>query len=152
VKLLRDWSVRHSRGLHTVYNAFEGLLTRLDPLLRRIGHHRLEKPVSAVEDLVKGLLFDSQGCGQCTLSETGMACPMNCPKTLRNGPCGGVRQNGACEVKPDMTCVWVRAWEGSQQLEGPEAGLQVIQQPLDYRRKGQSSWLHALRQKRERRA
>ena len=74
---------------------------------------------------------------------------MNCPKTLRNGPCGGVRQNGGCEVKPEMTCVWVRAWEGSQQLEGPESGLQVIQLPVDHRRQGRSSWLHALRQKRE---
>ena len=26
---------------------------------------------------------------------------MNCPKTLRNGPCGGVRQNGGCEIKPE---------------------------------------------------
>nr|WP_245947992.1 methylenetetrahydrofolate reductase C-terminal domain-containing protein [Halomonas montanilacus] len=28
-------------------------------------------------------------CGQCILSSTGMSCPMNCPKSLRNGPCGG---------------------------------------------------------------
>ena len=50
-------------------------------------------------------------CGQCVLHSTGMTCPMNCPKTLRNGPCGGVRPDGHCEVKPEMRCVWVKAVE-----------------------------------------
>jgi hypothetical protein len=36
-----------------------------------------------------------------------MSCPMNCPKSIRNGPCGGVRLNGHCEIKPEMRCVWV---------------------------------------------
>ena len=149
MKAVRDWSVRHARGLHGLYGGVEAVLSLLDPLLRRIGHERLDKPLAKVEGVVKGFLFDSKSCGQCTLGSTGMACPMNCPKTLRNGPCGGVRQNGGCEVKPETTCVWVRAWEGSQQLEGPETGLQVIQLPVDHRRQGRSSWLHALRQKRE---
>ena len=47
---------------------------------------RLEKPVAAVERAVKGLLFDCQMCGCCVLSSTGLSCPMNCPKNLRNGP------------------------------------------------------------------
>ena len=50
-------------------------------------------------------------CGQCVLHDTGMTCPMTCPKTLRNGPCGGVREDGHCEVKPEMRCVWVKADE-----------------------------------------
>jgi len=41
---------------------------------------------------------------------------MNCPKNIRNGPCGGVRLDGHCEVKPEMMCVWVRAFESSQRL------------------------------------
>ena len=72
-------------------------------------------PVKFVEKRVKGFMFDCRMCGQCVLSSTGMSCPMNCPKQLRNGPCGGVRANGNCEVEPDMPCVWVKAWEGSQQ-------------------------------------
>ena len=58
----------------------------------RIGYQRLERPVAVVERAVKGLLFDCRMCGRCVLSSTGMSCPMNCPKQLRNGPCGGVRE------------------------------------------------------------
>ena len=61
----------------------------LAPLFARIGWDRLERPVAGVEKLVKGALFDCRMCGQCALSSTGMSCPMNCPKGLRNGPCGG---------------------------------------------------------------
>ena len=33
----------------------------------------LKKCCAALEGAVKGFLFDSQSCGQCTLGETGMA-------------------------------------------------------------------------------
>ena len=55
-----------------------------------------------IEHAVKGPVFGCQMCGQCVLHETGLTCPMTCPKTLRNGPCGGVRPDGTCEVKPDI--------------------------------------------------
>jgi methylenetetrahydrofolate reductase (NADPH) len=29
-----------------------------------------------------------------------------CIKETRNGPCGGSRVDGTCEVNPDMQCVW----------------------------------------------
>ena len=152
MKAARDWSVRHAKGLHRVYAALEWTLQLVDPLLHRIGYQRLDKSFARIEGLIKGFLFDSQSCGQCTLGSTGMACPMNCPKTLRNGPCGGVRQNGGCEIKPEMTCVWVKAWEGSQQMGEAETGLQVIQLPVDTRLKGHSSWLEALKARREKSA
>lgn len=120
MKAARLWSVRNARWLKKCYTALEGILALINPLLKAIGHERLDKPFAVVESAVKGFLFDSQSCGQCTLGETGMACPMNCPKTLRNGPCGGVRQNGGCEIKPEMTCVWVNAWEGSQKSAPPK--------------------------------
>ena len=144
MKAVRLWSVRNARWLKKVYDGLEWILSLLNPILRRIGYDRLDKPFAAVESVVKGFLFDSQSCGQCTLGETGMACPMNCPKTLRNGPCGGVRQNGGCEIKPEMTCVLVNAWEGSQQI-GAEQTIQIIQAPVDNRLKGRSAWLRALR-------
>lgn len=145
MKSVRLWSVRNARWLKKVYASLEWTLALLDPLLRKIGYERLDKPFAVVEGFIKRFLFDSQSCGQCTLGETGMACPMNCPKTLRNGPCGGVRQDGGCEVKPEMTCVWVNAWEGSQLIGAPEQTIKIIQAPVDNRLKGHSAWLRALR-------
>src|SRR5438445_13420500 len=123
---VRLFSVRHSRGLERLYDMLESGLILIAPVLKRIGYGRLEKPFAAVEKTVKGLLFDCQMCGQCALSSTGMSCPMNCPKNLRNGPCGGVRANGHCEVKPEMKCVWVEAVAGSQRMrQGSRASEDV---------------------------
>lgn len=32
-----------------------------------------------------------------------------CPKTMTNGPCGGVGDDGSCEVAPHHACVWWQA-------------------------------------------
>jgi hypothetical protein len=147
VYALRQWSVRHARGMNAFYQGFETLLVRLHPLFRRIGYQRLERPVAAVERGVKGLLFDCRMCGQCILSSTGMSCPMNCPKNLRNGPCGGVRANGHCEVRPEMRCVWVAAVAGSERIPGGRAALREVQVAMDRRLQGKSSWLRVVRQR-----
>jgi hypothetical protein len=138
--------VRHARGLNAFYRGFEAVLVALHPLFRWIGYQRLERPVAAVERSVKGLLFDCRMCGQCILSSTGMSCPMNCPKTLRNGPCGGVRDNGNCEVKPDMKCVWVAAYEGSLRIPAGVAAMSKVQFAVDQRLQGRSSWLRVARE------
>ena len=143
----RLWSVRHARGLARFYQWFESLLVRLAPLWRWLGYQRIERPVAAVERAVKGLLFDCQMCGNCVLSSTGMSCPMNCPKQLRNGPCGGVRANGNCEVKPDMRCVWVEAFRGAERIPGGLAKITVVQAPVDRRIEGSSAWLRVAREK-----
>ena len=143
---LRFWSIRHSRGMEAFYAAFERTIVRLAPLAKKIGFDRLERPVAAVERRVKGALFDCRMCGQCALSSTGMSCPMNCPKNLRNGPCGGVRGDGHCEVYAEMPCVWVKAWEGSTRMaEG--AKIRDVQKPVDHRLKGRSTWLAVMRDK-----
>ncbi len=142
---VRLWSVRHARALELCYAALEWTLMRLDPVFRRIGYRRLERPMAALEKGVKGLLFDCQMCGRCALSQTGMSCPMNCPKSLRNGPCGGVRADGCCEVKPEMRCVWVQAWEGARRMRQGMTILE-LQQPVDHSRKGSSTWLRVVRE------
>ena len=76
----------------------------------------LRKAILLVERRTKEAIWDCRMCGQCILHSTGMSCPMRCPKSLRNGPCGGTLQNGNCEVVPEMKCVWVSAWEGSRKL------------------------------------
>ena len=59
-----------------------------------------------LEKAIKEPLFDCKHCGQCMLSHTKLICPMNCPKGLRNGPCGGTL-DGKCEVLPEQDCVWM---------------------------------------------
>jgi len=149
---VRLWSVRHARGLNAFYRGFESVLVRLHPLFRGLGYERMERPVAAVEKAVKGLLFDCRMCGQCVLSSTGMSCPMNCPKTLRNGPCGGVRADGNCEVKPHMRCVWVEAYGGSERIPGGTLAMTRLQVAVDQRCQGRSSWLRVAREKSEKTA
>lgn len=72
-----------------------------------------------------------------------MTCPMTCPKTLRNGPCGGVRPNGHCEVKPEMRCVWTKAYGRAQHLPWREE-FQDLRPPIDNRLTGSSSWINLL--------
>ena len=144
---VRQWSVRHARGLSALYRGFESALVALDPVFRFIGYERLERPVARVEKTVKGLLFDCRMCGQCILSSTGLSCPMNCPKNLRNGPCGGVRANGHCEVRPEMKCVWVEAFAGAARIPGGTDALRTVQVAVDRRLQGKSSWLRVVRER-----
>ena len=142
---MRRWSVRNARWLKRLYSGFEATLVLLDPLLRRIGYERLDKPFAAVEKMTKGVLLDSQNCGQCIVGFTGLSCPMNCPKRLRNGPCGGVRAGGGCEVRPNMPCVWVLAWEGNKRFRENGYPIQVLQPAVDNRLVGKSAWLREVR-------
>ncbi len=142
---MRQWSVRHANSLKGLYTALERVLVFCEPLLRRIGYQHLDKPFAKVESLTKGFLLDSQNCGQCIVGFTGLSCPMNCPKKMRNGPCGGVRADGACEVDPRMQCVWVLAWEGARRLNDEQYPLQTVQPPVDHQLIGRSAWLREVR-------
>ena len=142
---VRLWAVRHARLLEIIYDALADILLALHPLWNLIGYHRVEKPVVVVENAVKTFLFDCRMCGQCALGDTGMSCPMNCPKGLRNGPCGGVRANGNCEVEADMPCVWVEGWSGAAQMKKKENILK-LQPAVDHSLRGTSSWLRATAQ------
>ena len=73
MKAIRLWSARNAGWLNKCYAVMEGTLALFNPRLRAIGQQRLDRPFAAVEGAVKGFLFDSQCCGQCTLGETGMA-------------------------------------------------------------------------------
>jgi len=141
--------VRNARWLKRAYAGLETVLVWFNPLFRRIGYERLDKPFAAIEKMTKGVLLDSQNCGQCIVGSTGMSCPMNCPKRLRNGPCGGVRADGNCEVRPDMPCVWVAAWEGNKRFRENGYPIQAVQAPVDNRLIGKSAWLRAVRHRTE---
>lgn len=104
--------------------------------------------ITAIEHAIKKPVFGCQMCGQCVLHNTGMTCPMTCPKTLRNGPCGGVREDGTCEVEPEMRCVWVKAEKRARTLPLlPGVWRQHIHDlrpPVDNRLAGTSSWANLL--------
>ena len=104
--------------------------------------------IAAIEHVIKKPIWYCQMCGQCVLHDTGMTCPMTCPKTLRNGPCGGVREDGHCEVKPEMRCVWVKAEDRSRNMPLLPTvwreHFNNLRPPVDNRLKGTSSWKNAI--------
>jgi hypothetical protein len=103
----------------------------------------LDRILRPVERVTKGAAFGCHMCGQCVLHSTGMVCPMNCPKNLRNGPCGGVRLDGSCEVYPEMGCVWVTAYARSQRLFWPEE-IHDLRPPVDWSLEGSASWVNLI--------
>jgi methylenetetrahydrofolate reductase (NADPH) len=142
---LRRWTVRHAGLMETIYRFLEAVFRLIRPVVRWIGFDRMATPISAVERTVKGFLFDCHMCGACVLTATGMACPMNCPKIMRNGPCGGVRPDGTCEVDPKMPCVWVEAWHGAQRMRSGVIPA-TPNPPVEHHDAGKSSWMRLLRE------
>jgi hypothetical protein len=145
---LRFWSARNAGLLEGVYNAIERLVLSAAPGL--FSARPIEALMAFAERHIKGALFDCRMCGDCVLSSSGMSCPMNCPKALRNGPCGGVRADGGCEVYPEMPCVWVKAYEGSRLMRRGDR-IQALQPPIDHRLKGSSAWLNLAKRAKARR-
>lgn len=90
---------------------------------------------------LKGMLYDCQSCGDCTLGEMAFLCPQSqCAKGLLNGPCGG-SGNGWCEVWPDRKrCVYVRRYERMQYFHLKDRG--IVLPPRDWSLYRTSSWLN----------
>jgi hypothetical protein len=126
--------------LEKAYDATHHVLRPFRPWLRPGGW--VEKAFIRGEQITKGAVFNCQMCGQCVLHSTGMTCPMNCPKNLRNGPCGGVRPNGHCEIKPEMRCVWVQAWERSRQQSEYGDDILHVLPPVNRALQGSSAWIN----------
>jgi hypothetical protein len=117
----------------------EAVLRLLSGFFQSLGVDRASKVLKPVEKPIKRLLFDCQMCGQCVLHYTGMTCPMNCPKQLRNGPCGGVCQDGTCETDPEMDCVWLKALERIEKTPWEAEALR-LNPPVDWRLEEMASW------------
>ncbi len=106
--------------------------------------YELLKPIVAalnskghMDTLVEDALWMERcsSCGDCMLNETGGICPMTlCPKGLVNGPCGGTREDGTCEVNPDQPCAWQLIYERLEAL-GQLANLRRIRPPKDWGKK-----------------
>jgi hypothetical protein len=134
-------SFRAMRGIHALLarnRVWEAVATGLEsaPVLRRA--------FTAAEKAVKSRLFGCRMCAQCALPSTAYACPMTCPKQLRNGPCGGVAMDGSCEVYPGQRCVWLIAYERAD-ADDRVSDLRRLQRPIDQRKWGESSWVNYWR-------
>jgi hypothetical protein len=140
LRRLRD----HPNILEVAYKFTENIFQRLNPLFQRIGYVRADRLLRTPERLAKGAMFDCKMCGQCTLHFTGMTCPMTCPKSLRNGPCGGVRIDKTCEVKPNMKCVWVEAYERSTRMSIYGDGIFDVQPPRNHLLARKSAFINIL--------
>ena len=139
-----SWLRDRPRMLERAYGSTKRVVQILDPVVKRIGYERVGRWVSGHERWSKGVVFDCKMCGQCILHSTGMTCPMTCPKNLRNGACGGVRENGHCEVKPEMRCVWVEAYERSEKMGTWGHEITHIQPPVNRQLQDESSWVNML--------
>jgi methylenetetrahydrofolate reductase (NADPH) len=100
--------------------------------------------LETVEYMVKGPLFGCRMCGNCLLQETAFICPMECPKGLRNGPCGGSTSE-RCYVDPTRPCIWYKIYERAFRMNRQEMLLEVLP-PLDWEKTGTETWGDVARQ------
>lgn len=119
---------------------------RWQPAFQRFGAQPLVgRLLPLVERAVKGPLFGCRMCGNCLLQETAFICPMECPKGLRNGPCGGSTE--LCYVDPSGTraCVWYAIYERAIRM-GREEMLMEVLPPVDWGQVGDETWADVVRQ------
>lgn len=71
-------------------------------------------------------------CGECSLHLTAGVCPITrCAKGLLNGPCGGMRDDGSCEVDPQRPCAWLKIYERLKE-RGRLDLLEPYREPRDW--------------------
>lgn len=96
-----------------------------------------------VERVIKGPMFGCRMCGNCLLQETAFICPMECPKGMRNGPCGGSTPE-KCYVDETRPCIWYKIYERSFRM-GREKMLLEVLPPLDWDKVGTETWGDVVR-------
>ena len=70
-------------------------------------------------------------CGECLLDLFGGFCPVSlCPKSMLNGPCGGVKE-GKCEISSDLDCMWEQTYKLLKK-KGKLNLLDKIQKPKNW--------------------
>ncbi len=97
-----------------------------------------EKVEETLEAAFKGALFGCRMCGNCLLQETAFICPMECPKGLRNGPCGGSTPEH-CYVDPQRPCIWYKIYERAEKMGRLERLMEILP-PLDWSKTGASAF------------
>jgi methylenetetrahydrofolate reductase (NADPH) len=108
-----------------------------------LGNRALE----SLELAVKGPVWGCRMCGNCLLQETAFVCPMECPKGVRNGPCGGSTETH-CYVDETRPCIWYAIYDRAFQMGRQELLLEVLP-PLDWEKVGGETWGDVIRQVRK---
>ncbi len=132
-----------NRMFHALFFEPEkGLYGPAKTLARKIKGSALEGIFTKLEYGLKGVFFDCQHCGDCTLGELAFLCPQSqCAKGLLNGPCGGSK-DGYCEVYPERRCLYVRVYERLKSVGEEERLKKGFLPPRDWSLTGTSSWLN----------
>jgi len=94
--------------------------------------------LEGVERIIKGPMFGCRMCGNCLLQETAFICSMECPKGLRNGPCGGSSPE-QCYVDKTRPCIWYKIFDRAFRMGRQEKLLEVLP-PLDWNKTGGETW------------
>ncbi|MFM8321312.1 MAG: methylenetetrahydrofolate reductase C-terminal domain-containing protein, partial [Chloroflexota bacterium] len=96
------------------------------------------RALAMVERMVKGPIWGCRMCGNCLLQETAFICPMECPKGIRNGPCGGSTEE-RCYVDETRPCMWYKIYDRAFKMGREEKLLEVLP-PLDWNKTGTETW------------
>ncbi len=110
-----------------------------EPLGRRM--------LAQMERWIKGPLFGCRMCGNCLLQETAFICPMECPKGIRNGPCGGSTR-AHCYVDETRPCIWYKIYDRAFAMGREEKLLEVLP-PIDWDKTGTETWGDVVAQARQ---
>lgn len=103
--------------------------------------------METLEKMIKGPMFGCRMCGNCLLQETAFICPMECPKGVRNGPCGGSTPE-RCYVDETRPCIWYKIYDRAFAMGREEMLLEVLP-PLDWEKVGTETWMDVVNQVRE---
>jgi hypothetical protein len=73
-----------------------------------------------------------RSCGSCVLGDTGGICPVTrCSKGSLNGPCGGTREDGSCELAGGVHCAWNDIHERLKK-QGRLSQMLIVRPPMEW--------------------
>lgn len=119
---------------------FKSVFAKFASIIEKKNLEKLFK--SVFEDPVKVIMLSCMKCGDCGVQYTAFLCPESqCPKHIRNGPCGG-SSNGMCEVLKEKQCVWFRAYNRFASIGKTHEMAGKIVPPRMWQLNLTSSWLN----------
>ncbi|TAL16102.1 methylenetetrahydrofolate reductase [bacterium] len=128
---------------HSMFEKSGFLFSPMRAFAKAIDGSALEHPFTRVEHLMKVITNECMHCGDCALFDTAYVCPTSqCPKSQRNGPCGG-SYNGWCEIyEGKKQCIYVRAYPRLKSHGAEDTLGAYYVPPINFDLLWTSSWLN----------